>query len=89
MKVTVESNLDIWGDQTELELEPHANLRDLLENLSAKIRFSLIDPKSGEVDSFLQLRVNGREYFVLPRRLDTPLQDGDIVEIAVTIAAGG
>ena len=89
MKVTVESNLDIWGDQTELELEPHATLRDLLENMSTKIRFSLIDPETGEADSFLQLRVNGREHFVLPERLDTPLHDGDLVEIVVTVAAGG
>ena len=89
MKVIVESNLDIWGDQTELELESHVTLRELLQNMSTKIRVPLIDPKSDEVDPFIQVRVNGREHFVLPQRLNTPLHDGDVVEISVTVVAGG
>jgi sulfur carrier protein ThiS len=89
MKVTVESNLDIWGDQTELELEPHVTLKQLLENISTKIRFPIIDPGSGQVDSYLQVRVNRQEHFVLPQQLDTPLYDGDVVDIEVTVVAGG
>ena len=89
VKVIVESNLDIWGERAELELESRLTLKELLGKISAQIHFPIIDPKSGQVDPLLQLRLNGREHVVLPQRLDTPLHDGDVLEMEVNIAQGG
>ena len=89
MKITVESNLDIWSDRTEMEIDSNSTLREVLQTLSQKLRFPLIDAKSGELDFFIVLRVNKKEYFLLPHGLETHLNDGDVVEIAVTVAAGG
>ena len=89
MKVTLKSNLDVWGKQGEVEIGFQDTLRRLLDRLSAKSHIPLIDPKTGDVDELILVRVNGREHFVLPQRLDTPLHDGDEVGIELIFLAGG
>lgn len=85
MKVIVD---DCWGNHDELELEPHVTLRGLLKDMPTKTQFSPIDPKTGELYSFLQVLVRRRDCYVLAE-LDSTLHDGDVVEITVSVPSGG
>ncbi len=91
MKVRVRTNFDttnaLGGE--EIELEENGTLRSLLNNISQKIRFSIIDPRSDDVDFAVELKVNGQDYFVLPHQLDSRLADGDEVEILMMMFGGG
>ena len=49
-----------------------------------------IDPRSpNEAEEFFTVSINGKEYRFLPQRLDSPLRDGDVVEVAVVMFGGG
>jgi hypothetical protein len=89
MKVTVRTDFDIDRDGNVLELEPPVTLKEVLENISAKFHFPIIDPKTGKLDYFLQVNVNDRDCYVLPQQLDTPLQDGDVVEVLLAVMVAG
>ena len=89
MKVRLKTNFDVWEKQGEVEMGLQDTLRGLLDHLSAKSHLPIIDPKTGDVDELILVRVNGREHFVLPQRLDTPLHDGDEVGIELIFLAGG
>jgi len=89
MKVTLKSNLDVWGKQGEVEIGFQDTLRRLLDRLSAKSHIPLIDPKTGDVDELIYVRVNGLEHSTLPQRLDTSLNDGDEVLIGLILLGGG
>ena len=89
MKVTVKTNFELIENIGISEFETDGTLRMLLEHIPTKDGFNLIDPKSGDLHTTIRLRVNGQEHFTLPNKLETPLQEGDIVEIALMTAAGG
>lgn len=91
MKVRVKNNFDTTNSLggEELELEENTTLRSFLNNISQKIHFSIIDPKSNDVDSFVDLKVNGQDYFLLPQQLDTRLSEGDELEIVMMMFGGG
>ena len=89
MKLRLKTNLDVWEERGEIEMALQDTLRGLLDRLSAKSNFPIIDPKTGDVDELILVRVNGREHFALPQRLDTLLHDGDEVGIDLMLLAGG
>jgi MoaD family protein len=75
----------------ELEVEfAGETVADLIEHLVAqygrKARQALYDEK-GELDSVIQVLLNGREW-VTHDRLDTALQDGDDVMLMIMMAGG-
>jgi MoaD family protein len=96
MKVTVKSYLTIrkaLRDERalEIELEP-TTLRGLLEILCEKygdeFRSILYDPDTKNISPHNQICVNTRHYTFLPDRLETRLQDGDVVSLIPPVAGG-
>lgn len=89
MKVRLKSNFDLGAEV--LEVEGHSvTLRELLERLSRIGQgFDFINPRTGEVDDFVVVSVNGREHDFIPGRLEALLAEGDEVGIAVQSFGGG
>ncbi len=78
----------------ELALQP-ATLRQLLAELSSEYKFAgrfpvrLLDARSGDVSQDYGVLVNGKEYELLPERLNTGMKQGDEVEINMVMLGGG
>ena len=77
-------------NEVELDAEP-ATLKALLQKLPQLSGggIELIDPESEELDGDYALLVNGHELYTLPQGLETKLKNGDRVEIAFLMLAGG
>ncbi len=80
----------------EVELgDPRPTLRTLLEKLSrrySKGKMIFIDPETNEVDpDEYMVTVNGKTWELLPRRLETELNEGDRVSVSLwlEILGGG
>jgi MoaD family protein len=94
MKVNLKILLPVLPEaigRKELEVEfAGETVNDLIEHLVArygkKARRALYDEK-GELDSVVQVLLNGREW-VTHDRLDTALQDGDNVVLMIMMAGG-
>lgn len=89
MKVRLKTNFDTGLGADEIECQEGNTLRTVLNNISRRIGFNIIDPRHDEVDSFVEVRVNNREHFLYPQQLDSPLSEGDEVEIMLTMFGGG
>ena len=96
MKITVKSYLTIrkaLHDERalEIELEP-TTLRGLLEILCEKygdeLRNLLFDQDTRKLSPHNQICVNMRHYTFLPGRLETRIQDGDVVSLIPPVAGG-
>jgi sulfur carrier protein ThiS len=90
MRITLKSNFDLGLEEIELPGDG-ATLRNLLEELGRHHRdMDFIDPRSPtDVEEYFSVSINGKEYRFLPQRLDSPLKDGDEVEVAVVMFGGG
>ena len=66
-----------------------ASLRAILNEISKRCGVEVIDPKTGEVKSVYDVSVNGREYWLLPNRLDTKLHNEVDVKVDVIMLGGG
>ncbi|MBI4286921.1 MAG: MoaD/ThiS family protein [Chloroflexi bacterium] len=90
MKINLKSNFDLGIYDMEFT-EAGATLRDVLQALFRRDRgldiISSANPT--EVDPGFVVSVNGRDYMFLPQRLDTPLKEGDMVEVSVAAMGGG
>ena len=77
-------------NEVDLEAEP-ATLKALLQKLTqiSGGGIELIDPESAELDGDYALLVNVHELYTLPQGLETKLKNGDRVEIAFLMLAGG
>jgi hypothetical protein len=62
---------------------------DLLGNIGGQIEYSFINPESGQLEEDLEIIVNKKEIWFYPDALNTPLQDGDVVEIYLLPLGGG
>ncbi|MBI4330520.1 MAG: MoaD/ThiS family protein [Chloroflexi bacterium] len=80
----------------EMDVSPGpATLKQLLTALTQNYRFAgrfpirLLDPMDGEVSRDFGVSVNGTEYELLPDRLETPVKEGDDLEITMVMLGGG
>jgi MoaD family protein len=96
MRVIVKSYLTIrkvLHDERalEIELEP-TTLRGLLEFLCERygdeLRSVLYDQDTQELSPQNQICINMRHYTFLPDRLETRIQDGDVVSLIPPVAGG-
>jgi MoaD family protein len=96
MKVTVKGYLTIRkalrDDRAlEIEFEP-TTLRGLLEILCDRygdeLRAILFDSETKKISPHNQICVNTRHYTFLPDRLETRLQEGDVVSLIPPVAGG-
>lgn len=90
MKIALKSNFDIGIFEIEFSQSP-VTLRDVIKKLSHRQQGLGVIKESNpmEIDAGFDVRVNGRDYVFLPQRLDTPLKDGDQVEVSVSALGGG
>ena len=96
MKVTVKSYLTIrkaMRDERalELDLEPttvNGLLEILCDRYGDELRALLYDQETKKISPHNQICVNTRHYTFLPNRLETRLQDGDVVSLIPPVAGG-
>lgn len=62
---------------------------DLISYIGGQIEYSFMDPESGQLEEDLEIIVNKKEIWFYPAALNTPLQDGDVVEIYLLPLGGG
>ena len=76
-------------DKTLRDEKP--TLRTLLQQVARKSEgaVEIINPQSGRVDDEYFILVNGRDFQTLPQGLETELNDGDEVDVGLTILTGG
>jgi MoaD family protein len=75
----------------EIDSDP-TTLEDLLEQLFSRygpeFTAMVLDAKTGEVYSTIQILVNGRSYRNLPHKLKTLLKSGDEISLFPPMAGG-
>ena len=93
MRIILKSNMKLGGPFTSGALELGSEeimLRGILDELSKSCGLEFVDPNRGEVNhEDYAVYVNGREYWLLPSRLDTKLHNEDEVKIDIVILGGG
>ena len=90
MKITLAGSLDLGLEVLEVE-EKEITLRGLLTmvNNIQERDLPFIAPGTGELDELFKISVNGKDCQYLPQRLNTNLNNGDLVEIAILAIGGG
>jgi len=71
-----------------MEIESNSTLRDVLTVIAPQ----LIHPETGDMRSdqdIWGLRLNDEPYALLRNGLDTPMREGDIIELSLIVMAGG
>ncbi len=92
MRITLKSNMGLGGPFSAGVMElggEEASLRAILNEISKRCGVEFVDPKTGEVKSVYDVSVNGREYWLLPNRLDTELHNEVDVKVDVIMLGGG
>jgi len=92
MRVLLRSNFDVAGvfSRGEVEVQENTSLRALLKLLSERCRLDFIDPRNGQVNATdFDVVLNGKGYQFWPQGLDTPLKEGDEVQIILMPLGGG
>ena len=62
---------------------------DLINYIGGQIEYSFINPESDQLEEDLEIILNKKEIWFYPGALNTPLQDGDVVEIYLLPLGGG
>jgi hypothetical protein len=74
----------------DFELTPGMNtVGDLLRHLGTLLEFSLLSPQEDDIDDDLEVSLNGRGLWAHGTGLDTPLKNGDTLEIYMLALGGG
>lgn len=95
MRIVLKSNFEVAGIFEKGYIEMPGGdiaLRHLLDELSRKSggTMEIVSPKTREVTpEDFSVSLNGLEYPFLPRRLDTLLKEGDVVDVMITVLGGG
>ena len=66
-----------------------ATIADLLRHIGGETNFPFIDPVSGELEIDLEITINGKDLWFYPSGLNTPLKEGDRVDISMIPLGGG
>jgi hypothetical protein len=90
-RITLQTCFAIPGSGSEKMPLPEGveTVGDLIKYIGAQIEFSFINPESGQLEEDLEIIVNKKEIWFYPTALNTPLQDGDVVEIYLLPLGGG
>jgi hypothetical protein len=94
MNVIVESNLCIqnrFEPPLSLELPESSRIKDILLYLSGRhIPMNLITPACALNEDIDAMSINGEDFFRLKQGLDTPLNDGDRIQLQLqNVQLGG
>jgi hypothetical protein len=89
MRIKVKTNFGVQGlTSGDVDTPGKPSLRDLLSDLSSRAEYPFLYP-DGQVDSDVEITLNGLGYAFLPAKLDTPLKEEDSIEIAWMAMTGG
>ncbi len=87
MKVTLDSNLSIMNVfEPPIELRFNGNtvtLKDLLEKINDLCSGIQVLKDGAPGDDVRNIILNGKDYFFIPKGLDTPLKNGDHVNLEI------
>ncbi len=80
----------VGGKAVEIGLEPGDTVRSVLLRLTE--RFPALKPEmwscEGQLFDYVHVFVNGREFKYLPDRLETVLQEKDVLDVFPPVAGG-
>ena len=90
-KIKVKTNFLFGGSNTEGMPLPSdiSTIGDLLQHIGEEIDFRLIDVDSRHVRENIEVTINGKDIWFYPAGLDTPLTDGDLVDVSLIPLGGG
>ena len=96
MRIRVKGYLNLRemiGDRLMQErVNDEVTLKDILDELELELgsEFAemIFDPKTGGVNKYIAILINGQHHTHLPDKLDTALEDGDEVAIFPPMAGG-
>ncbi len=90
-RITLRTNFTVPGRVNDsLALDSHVDtLSRLLSYLGEKIRFELIDLHGGELETDLEVLVNGKDFRFLPGGIHALIREGDLVEVYLLPLGGG
>jgi sulfur carrier protein ThiS len=77
------------GSDTMTLPEGVETVADLLGHMGDHIHFTFLDFETGSLEEDLEIILNGKEIWFYPSALNTPLQDGDKVEVYLLPLGGG
>jgi putative ubiquitin-RnfH superfamily antitoxin RatB of RatAB toxin-antitoxin module len=77
------------SDDTMMLPEGVETVADLLGHMGDQINFKFFDLETGRLEEDLEIILNEKEIWFYPSALNTPLQDGDKVEIYLLPLGGG
>ena len=89
MKIKVRSSCNPAEREVEVK---STTLGDLFEELSGDYRpagFDFYDRKQGGIMEDCEVVINGHQYEALVHSLDTPVNDGDKIEVFILLVPGG
>jgi len=93
MKIELKTNYSVPDREDDvISLPPNVGtLRDLLLYLGERIRFEFVDARQGTLawDLEIEILLNGKDFIFLSRGLETPLNEGDSLEIYLLPLGGG
>jgi molybdopterin converting factor small subunit len=91
MKVRLITNFSFTtGSGNEYEPPPSvATVGDLLAHVGKRIEFIFMDAAGRNLRKDIELELNGKNIWFYPHGLQTPLQEGDCVDITLTPLGGG
>jgi hypothetical protein len=88
LKIEIRTNVQLSEIPPAIEVKPGSMLRDVL----AAIAPQLIDTETSSMrpdQDIYGIRLNDEPYGLLRNGLDTPMRDGDVIELSLIIMAGG
>jgi len=91
IKIQLNKNIPFRGSGSREFTLPSTitTIGDLLEHIGKQIDFAFIDTNSGELKIELEILVNGKDVWFYPTGLNTPLKDGNLLEIYLIPLGGG
>jgi len=90
IKIKINSNFGLsnyCGD--ELEMNNGVTVRALLLDIGKEFTVNFFDSESGNIHGDMQILINGKDYLLIPTQLETPLEEGDSVDIYLLPLGGG
>ena len=91
VKIALISNFSLGiSDPENFLLPPHiTTIGDLLRHVGEQMNFPLVAANADDLRRDIEVSINGKEVWFYPSALNTPLKEGDSVEVNVVPLGGG
>jgi len=91
LKIALISNFSLGISDPENCLLPPdiITIGDLLRHVGKQMNFPFMAANAGDLRRDIEVSINGKEVWFYPRALNTPLKEGDSVEINLVPLGGG